>query len=222
MANKTIYTISDTRIMQNNPTTNYDTAGLLYIGELNDGTDKISRALLKFNFSDIPSNAVITKAELYLYLSANGYSSNNRTYRVYRQKRDIVYTEVTWRIYSSGNNWQTAGGFGSDDCEQTDIGAKALTSSESVGWKVWALDNDSIQEIVSGTWGNYNLMMKADTELNDALTFHTRENTNPPYIYIEYEPRPPKIKTVNGVDIAKVKTINGVDIAKVKSIWGIQ
>jgi len=210
------------------PTTNYNHANYdrLVIGESNTVTGA-TRWLLKFNgLSDgtIPTDAKITSAVLTL-VATHDYSDNARTCRVYRSKRAWVASQATWNIYATGSSWQTAGGFGENDCEQTDIGSQSYTASESIpASKSYTLDNTAIREIVAGIWANNGFLLKFDTENNDAYEHATQTYATTSYrpkLVIEYTTGPPGVKTINGIDIGNVKTINGVAIADVKSIQGI-
>lgn len=112
------------------PTTNFGANEQLYIGELNGVTAK-TRALIKFDLSSIPDNAVFSSVTLSLFLTSDR-SDNARTFAVYRMKRVWVEAQVTWNQYSSGNNWQTAGGDGANDRELTNIGTRSFSASETL------------------------------------------------------------------------------------------
>jgi hypothetical protein len=194
MTNATLQPSSSVcHILSNDPTVNYNLSASQngYLGEPNNASDSRRRWLIKFNgLSDgtIPSNAIVTSAILSLYLDSS-LSNSTRTFRVYRQKRVWVAAQATWNSYSTGNGWQTAGGFGANDCEQTDIGNISLSSAPATGFKDWILDNQAIQEIISGAWSNNGFLMKADTESNDAHRFQAQGAStagNRPKLFIEY------------------------------------
>jgi hypothetical protein len=110
---------------------------------------------------------------------------------VFRQKRAWVETQATWNIYSTGNNWSTAGGFHVDDCEQTDIGNRAFTATETLNqFKDFTLTAASIAEMIAGGgFTNNGFLIKADTETNDQYLFAgsgdgTAENR--PKLVIDY------------------------------------
>lgn len=151
----------DTFIRQEGATTNFGTSGALYIGEYNAG-DELDRALIQFDLTTLPDAAVISAATLTLRIGED-YSSNARTVRVFRLKRAWVETQATWNIYSTGNNWSTAGGFHTDDCEQTDIGSVALTATEFLDFKDFTLTPTTKTALDLGNgW-----LIKSDGESND-------------------------------------------------------
>lgn len=185
MATVTLNPTADAPIRSNSPTSNFGNDNLV-VGELNDQTGYVRRSLLRF---DIPlvSNAIVQSATLRLYQNTD-YSSNARDFRVYRLLRAWVENQVTWNVYSTGNSWQTAGGFGANDCEQTAIGTRTMSASEATGYKEWALDTAAIQGMMRGTFTNNGFLVKADTEANDAYEYNSREDaSNKPELVIVYE-----------------------------------
>ena len=178
---------TDTTIRNDTPTGNYGTSTLFNIGEANS-TAQVGRALIKFDLSSIPGNAVINSATLSLWQSAD-ISDNARTLRVYRFLTTWQEDSATWQIRSTGNPWEAYGGFDLSDCEQTDIGSRAFTSTEANGEKQWTLTASAIQEMVAGTFANNGFMVKADTETNDMYQFRSSDWTTAgerPKLVIDY------------------------------------
>ena len=182
-------TTADTRIAENAATTNYSTGTVIYVGESNAAA-ALSRSLLQFpglTNGTVPSDATITSVSLFLKISGEN-SSNARTFRVYRSKRDVNISQCTWNIWKTGSNWATAGGFNADDCEQTDIGTCEFGASDT-GWKEFPLTPSAIQAIVNGSWSTPTLFIKCDTESSDQYIFVSSEGetgTDRPYIVVNY------------------------------------
>ncbi len=173
----------DTMIMNGGATNNCGGHSSLYIGEETGSTNWIDRTLIRFNLISIPSDAIITSSVLSLYAWSD-YSSNARTCRVYRQKRawlegtrvfadDAPATGATWIRYDTTNNWQTAGGFGANDCEQADIGSRDFTATETLNeFKNFVLTPTTKAGLDLGNgW-----MVKMDTETNDAYGFASSDH----------------------------------------------
>lgn len=159
----------DAVISSSTPTTNYPTQAI-YVGNSTGNTD---RALIKFpQLSDgtIPASATASSCTLTMTLF-DDLSSNARAFEVFRQKRDWVETQATWNIWKTSNSWSTAGGFGSADCEQTNIGSRSMTATEAAGDKAWTLTASAITEMINGTFTNNGFMIKADTESSDEYGF---------------------------------------------------
>jgi hypothetical protein len=164
----------DAFISSKTPTVNSGTLGIIGAGEDNTDVDTW-RSLLKFDLSGIPSNAVLSSAVLSLYVESD-HSSNVRTFRVFRTKRAWTEAGCTWNKYDGTNNWDTAGGFHADDCEQTDIGTKSMAAAGETGYQAFTLTLASVQAMIpSGGWTNNGFLVKADTEADDMWRFISRE-----------------------------------------------
>ena|SRR3990167_3138893 len=182
-------TALDTYIESGAPTTNYGTSGNIATGENNAGASGL-RSLLKFDLSSIPAGSVIDSAVLSLTISVD-LSSNARTFRVFRQKRAWTESGATWNKYDGTTDWQTAGGFGADDCEQTDIGSAAYTATESIGTvKTYTLTASAVQAMITGgSWTDNGFLVKADTEVDDLWAHYSSgdgTSSNRPKLVVTY------------------------------------
>lgn len=177
----------DTQIYALAPTTNYGTNTNLTIGENNSLVGAIMRTLIKFDLSSIPAGATVQSAMLSLYCITD-ISSSTGTWRVYRQKKDWVYNQVTWNVYSTGNSWTTAGGFDVADCEQSDIGNKAFAASETLNqYKDISLTPAKVQEWISGAIANNGMLIKSEAEANDMYAFSScNAASNYPKLVVVY------------------------------------
>lgn len=175
----------DNLIHKHYPNDNYGALPVLNIGENDTRVDYVLRTLIKFDLSDLPADAIISSATLSLWCFED-LSSNARTFRVYRQKRAWIELESTWNKYDTDHNWQTAGGFGADDCEQTDIGSRYFTSTETLGeFK----DFDLTPTTKAGLDLGNGWLIKVDTELNDQYRFDSSGGATAaqrPKLVIEY------------------------------------
>jgi hypothetical protein len=149
------------------PTNNYGTTDFIIIG--NEGA--VGRTLIQFDLSSLPSDAVISSATLSLYCITDG-SSNARTFRVYRMKRSWVENGATWGVWDYGHNWTTAGGFDANECEQTDIGSRAFSATETLNeYKDFVLTPTTKAGLDLG----YGWLLKADTETADGYQFRSSD-----------------------------------------------
>lgn len=164
---------ADTMIVSSAATTNYGSNVGLYVGEANDAAS-VSRTLIKFDLSSIPTNATITSAVLSIYM-ASEKSGNDRSMYAFRMLKNWGAGSATWNKRFSSTDWGTAGGFDAADCEQTDIGSVALVAAEAIGWKTITLTAASVQEWTAGTKSNYGLLLKMATETSDQYRFHSSE-----------------------------------------------
>lgn len=179
----------DAFIRSSVPTTNYGFNSALAAGESNAAADTF-RTLIKFDLSSIAAGSTIYSVILSLYAN-NDQSSNARDVRVYRQLRAWVESESTWNIYSTGNSWGTAGGFGAADCEQTDIGSRNFTATETMNqFKDFVLSNSAIQAMITGGgFTNNGFLIKADTEVDDEYDYVSSDGVagNRPKLALVYK-----------------------------------
>ena len=164
----------DTMMLTDTPDTNYGTSVNIKSGEETVTVNTI-RSLVKFDLSPIPAVATITSCTLALVVNEDR-SSNTRVKHVYRQKRAWTELGATWNKYDGTNNWQTAGGFGANDCEQTDIGATSFGSADPIGTiHSFSLTASAIQEMVRGTFTNNGFLLKTDTESDDSYGYNSSD-----------------------------------------------
>jgi hypothetical protein len=153
------------------PTQNFN--NLLQAGFYGAGDSR--HGLFKFNsLSDgtIPSTNIVDSVVLTL-TSTDDYATTSETISVYRVKRAWVGAQATWNIYSTGNNWQTAGGTGANDYDSTAIGSHVMGAAEPSGTPHdFSLNAAAIQEIISGAFANNGFMIKSpDVTLNTLYVY---------------------------------------------------
>ncbi|MHC1784926.1 MAG: DNRLRE domain-containing protein [Anaerolineaceae bacterium] len=118
--------------------------------------------------SYITSDAVLQSAGLALTVDGD-FSDNAGTLKAYRRLKPWTETGATWNSYDGTTAWTTAGGFDSADCESSEIGSTAFTSSETAGTlKEMTLSVSMVQaKRVSGTTTNNGILLKMETETDD-------------------------------------------------------
>lgn len=174
------------------------THDFLTVGEWKGGTQQ-DRGVIKFGLADIPAAATITSAVLRIYDEGVDYSDNTRTMRVYRIKRAVNLSETTWNVYSTGNNWGTAGaGNTTSDREATDIGSISMPATEVAQYYEITLDATKIQEMLTGgVFTNNGFLLQFDTESNDMHQFSDETDTNYPQLVITYSVADPATVTTD-------------------------
>jgi len=180
---------TDTFLTSSSPATNYGADVAIGIGENNNATDRITRGLIRFDLSSIPSNATIVSATLSLW-TASDLSDNDRTLRVYRLKSAFDEASATWSFASTDIRWEGPGASGPNDRESLEIGSIQLSASEAIGiQKQIALSPAKIQELVNGAFTNNGFIIVVDTELNDRFNYKSSDTTtasNRPMLVIQY------------------------------------
>jgi len=186
-------TAKDAYILSDSPTTNTDGNGYMVVGE-NNAAVSVTRGLIQFDLSSIPAGSTIDSATLYLTLREAGSfrASNNRTMRAYRLLQNWVEAQATWNIYSTGNNWGTAGaGNTTTDREATDIGTVAMATTDAdESEKTITLTASKIQEMITGgSFTNNGFLLQMDTETDDQYQFYdstVATSTKRPKIVVNY------------------------------------
>ena len=173
----------DTHIDSASPTSNSGADVYLATG----GTQ---RSLLKFDFSSIGFVSYVNSATLTLTVGQASGATLQSALNVYRQKRAWVEGQATWNIYATGSNWQTAGGFGTNDCEQTSIGSVTPATNPSAGTAYnISLDTTAIKDMINGAFTNNGFLLKKASETNDRIIWASSGNTTTSYrpkLVIEY------------------------------------
>lgn len=172
----------------NSPTSNYDFAPQLDVGEYNAGSEK-RRSLVGFTIPKRIKGCEVVSATFRIYLSTSALSSNNRTIRAYRVKRAWVENQCTWNIYATGNNWGTAGCSNTtSDRDSTAIGTRAYSASEAAGYKDFTLTASLVQGWLDETFANNGIILISDSEVDDMQRHQGSTDANPPQLVINYKP----------------------------------
>lgn len=186
MTTAVIGSANDTHLNAGATSTNYGVDAQIIVGN----SANTYSGLIKFDLSSIPANALITSAVLSLTIAADN-SNNARTFRAYQCLRNWVEGQATWNVYSSGNNWTTAGAAGAGtDYNSTAWASTSFTATEAVNSvKTFSLDVTEFTKYIDGTYTNYGWVIRADTEANDQYAFHSQQGATSayrPYLTVEY------------------------------------
>lgn len=133
--------VQDTYLHSWYPTTPYGN-----YNSLNIRTGGVMEPLIRFDLSSIPTNAVVNRATLYLYLTFG--ATNPATASVYRVRRPWNAATATWNLASTGVAWGQAG------CHNTSTDR-------------WAVANASAQLLSTGIWYAFDLTTMAADWVQD-------------------------------------------------------
>lgn len=156
----------DTYIYSYSPTLNYATQAMLYVGDFHSSYSVAQRSLLAFDLSAIPAGAIITSVALSLfeYIAATtGLASWPVELR--RVLRNWVDVQGSWNIFSTGNNWGTAGCANATDRVAAASASLTMDGTPQAGFVSWSgagLVAD-VQAWVDGTAPNYGWLLGAPT-----------------------------------------------------------
>jgi len=141
------------QIYRAQPTTNQNSSTDLEASTFDATETRVS--WLRFTgISSIPAGSTITAVSLFLWktndniFAGDGGSTVPNTFEIRRSLRAWVETQATWNIYSTGNNWGTAGGSNTTDRSSTLSGSQATAFDTDVGaYKEIALNATGIADV---------------------------------------------------------------------------
>jgi hypothetical protein len=173
------------------------------------------RSILKFDFSALPTDAVITAATLYLYY----YASNppdpvGRTLDACElTQTGWVEAEATWNSYKTGSTWAAAGG----DFTATDKASAVVPASVGayMSWNVLALCQHF--QSTHSEVAHFLIKDSAESGINNYIpVFYSRTNgnANKPYLEIIYTVPVDYVLTTSVGEI----TLSGVNVLMVRPI----
>lgn len=160
----------DSYISNSATTTNYGTSANIIINRSIANTWHTIMRVLNYDDS-IPTNAIIVACTLNIYVNSfsTATKSDTPTYiQVYKVCQDWVESQVTYNIYSTGNNWNTAGlgaatGTQCADCAGSDdrkagFGIMTVNPLKATGWYKIPIEACLVQDWVDGeNWNGVNI-----------------------------------------------------------------
>jgi hypothetical protein len=143
--------VEDSYLDMNNPNDNPDTSAQIRISWFS-ATLRYMGIIIFTGLTNISSLASVSSATMYLYPHNDGSAIS---YSARRLLVDVVINQVTWNIFSTGNNWTTAGGLsdGNDRvsaAEGTDTFTGGVQQYEGMS----GLET-VVEDWIDGTYSNY-------------------------------------------------------------------
>lgn len=171
----------DNSMSQLLPTTNYGTVDDLWVGEQISASE-IKRGLIKctnlVNIKSAYPNVQIKEAYLFLTLKQD-LSNNARTLQAFRLLKDWGETTSNWNTTDGTTAWSTAGAGNStlDYDGSVVFGSQSFGAAETIlTVKSIPLDVNEFQKWVDGENPNYGLLLKMQTESDDAWGMYSRNS----------------------------------------------
>lgn len=183
--------VASTQIRQADATTNYGTDSTFETTKWSSGDH--THALLKFDLSSVSGPVTVTSVTVGIFQNgAGGATAQTLDFR--RLLRNWVENEVTWNIYSTGNNWTTAGGLSDgNDRQATASGQITGITTTSQYYTVVQTSGglvDDVQGWINGSFPNYGWHLSRNGTGNDATyrTWISDDGSNEfgPYLTVEY------------------------------------
>ena len=179
MATLTLNPIADNLLYAGTATTNYGASTEAAFGGV---TTNRRHYLVEFDLSSLPASAQIQSVK-FKFTVNSVQNANSITVNAYRVYRDWVEMQSTWNIYSTGNNWGTAG------CENTTTDRTSVSSGSVAVTTTGAYEIDIDLDEFATLWADNKGLMIARTggDTSSYKIFPTREGAaNKPELVIEY------------------------------------
>jgi hypothetical protein len=198
----------DTYIALNSPTTNFGSANTLFVYRDQTSPNEFRSILIKFtDFASTVSGATLDSAPTFsLYNNAQGSIPGTQDVFCVLLRRNWVVNEATHNVYSTGNNWSTAGALNTTtDINSSLLSTLAVTTTVPE-FKDWTLDLTQMQAIADGTWTDNGWKTYRYTEPGtfDSYQLRSAEYATPgerPKLYAEYTPPAPPPASANAQPI---------------------
>lgn len=150
--------------------------------ELKVYSQKWKKALLRFDLQGrIPADAVVTAAQMELYVYTSWYPGHSTNLGVYRMLRRWTEDGASWNQSAEGSAWQVLGCDGVEDRSFVPVATQILVLDGR--WYSWedAGLTQLVQSWVSEPQHNYGVtVMAATTGLNQEWVFFSSQSTADP------------------------------------------
>jgi len=203
--------VVDTWLKSNAATTNNDGEGKQDVGSSGSTPVVTTRTLIEFKaVSDLPTSISVASATLRLVVYNGAMATSSGDWSAYRVLQDWSETQATWNDYSTGNAWYTPGAGSSVDIDITAVGGVSVPATPVLYDVINVpISTATIDGWAAGTFSNYGLLLKADTEgsgVNNRVQFYERR-------YVTPRDRPALILTVNGATPTPTPTLAPVSVS---------
>ena len=155
------------------------------------GNSGIDRALVRFDLSSIPTNAVVSNANFQLTVVRGPPGGQISTFSIHRVLK-AWESSATWTIAAPGSNWAGPGGLAGTDFVVSPSAERAGPSETFQMTPNPGLMED-LQHWIANPQSNYGWLLKSSAENapKTALHFGSKESLSPPRLSLSYTVPPP-------------------------------
>lgn len=179
----------DTQLHSANTTTNYGTE-LVFESTKYNAANHIHSCLSFSGLSNITGPVTVSSATISLRL--HDASGANHTVSLYLLLRNFVEAQATWNIFSTANNWQTAGGLGANDKSGTLSSSASINTTFDYKSFTGTQLNTDTANFINGTVSNYGWHLSRTDGADDLgwRVWRSSEFTDGsrPYITVDHVP----------------------------------
>lgn len=177
--------VADTWIWGGNVNNNYDGSSMYCTDKAGEYVSKI---LLDFDITAIPTNATVTAVSIKLNLKTNTYAPGDSSgIDLYNEVNAFVENQATWNVYATGISWTGTHGQGSKLDDGPDEGN--FTDASATGaYYTWS-SASLISDVQSNIGGHARYILIPDTQTTYSLQFYDTAEANDsvePYMSVTY------------------------------------
>ena len=198
----------DTYLTSGQATSNFGSAQILLLDGDDAGADLVT--LVKWDISDIPSNAIVTDASI----SLGVFNSTNNSYEIYQALRDWDENTATWNS-AGGSSWQIGGAQGATDKGATILGTVNPTATGTYTIGLNSAGLQVVRDWVSGTMPNHGFVISNLVSFNgvDMHSSEVAETANRPKLSVTFDNPAPPLNQAPSVSAGANQTITLPSVA---------
>lgn len=182
----------DTFISEGSATTNYGSSSYMEVNKYTSGGWNMG--LVKATgIASLPATAVISAVSLYVRVNAADLANGTYVISAKRLLRNWVTAEATWNIWSTSNNWTTAGARGNGTDRVTTATFATAGLDLTTGYKTLVGDATAVadvQAMLAGGTANYGWLLERTDAANDFAFRNLDSSQNSdgtrPYLEVTY------------------------------------
>lgn len=168
---------ADTYLSQAQPSTNYGASNEFTVdGDEPSGTSQDTSALLRWEISTIPSDAIVVSASIGIQVT----NASSNSYPILGLSRAFSESNATWMSATTGVDWELSGAQGSTDCNSTSLGTVSASSTGTHSVSLNTAGIAKVQAWVSNPSENYGIII-ASASNTDGLDFCSSEHATVAY-----------------------------------------
>lgn len=173
---------SDSYIDSQAATTNYDSNATLTVGDDWASASFCRRALLTFDISTL-AGKTLQSCVLRLFTSAYGGDIGIHPLQARKVRRAYSPAQVTWNVFSTGNNWTTAGAKSTaSDIEAELYGAGMPSRAMLVGQEMLLDLRTMVQAALDAAEATLRIIVgPEETDNQNSVSFHSLESATAAY-----------------------------------------
>lgn len=197
---------ADVQIRESASSSNYNGGDPMEMHKYGSG-DHANLLIAFSGIASIPAGSTITDAKIWIKLSGDG--GGTPTYSAQRLLRNWLESQATWNVWTTGNNWTTAGALSDGNDRSATVAATGSVGGSSIYYSFTGANLiTEVQNWLDGVNSNYGVVLERTDGANDSkfkrFTSSDGANGSRPYLEVTY--------TAGGGGGSSVKTLAALGV----------